>query len=111
VTVTVKGVVYFAGLMIGAVVAAYLASHRGIGGTAHSVQDALLWMFGLGLIGACVWRIARGVSRADWHMPIWFALGAFILYGEIFNVATMKEFACQAFLQGRGHHSRPCYNP
>jgi hypothetical protein len=113
VTVTLKGLIYFAGLLIGAVCAAYLASNRGFGGAVHpsaaSIQDALLWMFGLGLIGGCAWRLRRGVSPVDWHVPIWLALGAFILYGEIFNVAPMKEFACQALLQGRGHHSHPCY--
>jgi hypothetical protein len=113
VTVTVRGLVYFAGLLIGAVSAAYLASSRGLGGGVHanaaSIQDAMLWLFGLGLIGGCVWRVWRGVSLADWHVPIWFALGAFILYGEIFNVATVMELTCQALLQGRGHHSHPCY--
>jgi hypothetical protein len=115
VTVTVKGLALFAAMMVVAVGAAYLASNRGIGVAARwngvSIQDAMLWMFGLGLIGACLWRVGRGVSRADWHVPIWFALGSFILYGEIFNVATMKELSCQAFLQGRGHHSERCYKP
>ena len=95
--------------------AAYLASNRGIGGAIHlgpiSFQDAMLWLFGLGLIGGCVWRVARGVSLADWHVPIWLALGAFILYGEMFNVAAMKEFSCQALLQRRGHQAGPCYRP
>jgi hypothetical protein len=113
VTVTVKGLAYFAGLILAAVAAAYVAS-RGIGAirpSAVSLQDAMLWMSGLGLIGACLWRFVRGATLADWHMPVWLALGAFILYGEIFNVATMKELSCQALLQGRGHHSQPCYKP
>jgi hypothetical protein len=113
VTVTVKGLTCFAALLIGAVCAAYIVSNRGFGGAANPnavfLQDALLWLFGLGLIGGCAWRLWRGASLADWHIPIWLALGTFILYGEIFNVAPMKELACQALLQGRGHHSQPCY--
>lgn len=113
-TFTFRGLAFFAGLIAAAVGAAYVAS-RGIGGagspSAAAIQDGMLWVFGLGLVGACVWRLGRGVSLADWHMPIWFAMGAFILYGQIFNVATVKEFSCQVLLQGRGHHSHPCYKP
>ena len=99
----------------GAIAAAFLVSNRGLGGAllrgAPRFQDAALWSFGLVMIGTCIWRIVRGDSIGSGRLPLWFALGAFVLFGEAFNVLAVKELACQVLLAPRHRHVSPCYTP
>jgi len=111
--VDIKSLTFALAMIAGAVAAAYLVSNRGLGGAlypgAPSFQDAALWFFGLALIGTCLWRILRGASIGDWRLPLGFALGSLVIYGEVFNVLPVKELACQVLLAPRHHHVSPCY--
>ncbi len=111
-SVNVKNLIVFVAGIAGAVAMAYFVSARGPhGGTqpgALNLQDAAFWFIGIGLVGTCAWRVLTGLSPADWHLPLWFAIGAFMIYAEVFNVVSMKEFACQVVLT-RHHFASPCY--
>ena len=110
--VNVKNLIFFVVGIAGAIAMAYFLSVRSRQGVvqpgALNLQDAAFWFFGIGLIGTCAWRALTGFSTADWHLPLWFAIGAFMIYAEVFNVVSMKEFACQVLLT-RHHFVSPCY--
>ena len=79
-----------------------------------SSPDAYFWMLGVGLLLSGLWRFQAQQGRAEALWPIWLAMGAFLIYAEVFNVVPLKRMACGALRTPRGaHHAAICdrYSP
>ena len=76
------------------------------------LQDWFMWIVGLWLLGFCVYRAFRGGDGLGLQWSMCLILGSTMIYMEWFNVAPLKEAACQ-ILHARQHPAPPppCYRP
>ncbi len=73
------------------------------------VLDWFMWIVGIWLLAYCLYRLVWSAANLDWRWPILLILGSTMVYMEWFNVAPMKEAACQ-ILHARHHPVPvPCY--
>ena len=76
---------------------------------ALSSPDTYFWILGVGLLLSGLWRLQAQQGRIEALWPLWLALGAFLIYAEVFNVVPLKRIACGALLTPRGaHHAAIC---
>jgi hypothetical protein len=73
------------------------------------MQDWFMWIAGLWLLAFCVYRAFRGGAGLDLRWSMCLILGATMIYTEWFDVAPLKEAACQ-MLHAR-HHTAPLPTP
>jgi hypothetical protein len=98
--VGIVSVVYFPGRPTGEMIIPF--------GNPH-MQDGFMWVIGIWLLAYCLYRLVWGAADLDWRWPIYLILGSTMVYMQWFNVAPMKEAACQ-ILHARHHPVPvPCY--
>ena len=98
-----RSVAIFSGAGAVAVLAAYVLAaaphwiHLLREGGPVSADTALL-VFGTAILLSGIWRFWALGGAWDLRWPIWMAMGAFVLYAEIFDVVPLKQMACRVFL-------------
>ena len=73
------------------------------------VQDWFMWIVGIWLLAYCLYKLVWRAAVLDWRWPVYVILGSTMVYMEWFDVAPLKEAACQ-ILHARHHPVPvPCY--